>query len=401
MTLAVSVVFAFQASNVTVQTPRLNESLGAVVGPTTAALRRLQSQGKRGPYLVTWLPDAEAIGSAGFGLLNELLRGGFDVRAEEAFRPGATRYHVIDRPPTDARGPPRDGSRYRELACGSPLQRSGVVRSSIGSERTRFDTLRADVIGSLRSDSLGALVPQVDNNLFMLALAPRVPATHADDDLADARLEYADGGLRRTGGEDGPALTMLSLRARRDERWFQPVLALVVVGALALRVVYVFAYRRDFDPHGDAYFYHAGANLLAQGKGFISPFFVQLGLKRAAAEHPPLYTIFLAIPSVLGMKSVLTHLLWSCLLGSATVGLIGLVGRAVGGVRVGIIAAAVAAVYPNLWAPDGMLQAETLSMFAAATTILLPRTSTGANQVGVASCSSARHARSVRSPDPS
>jgi len=147
-------------------------------------------------------------------------------------------------------------------------------------------------------------------------------------------------------------------------------LALVVVGAFALRVAYVFAYRRHFDPHGDAYFYHAGANLLAEGRGFISPFYVQLGLIRAAAEHPPLYIIFLAIPSVLGMKSVLTHLLWSCLLGSATVWLIGLVGRAVSGVRVGIIAAVIAAVYPNLWAPDGMLQAETLSMFAAAATIL-------------------------------
>ena len=94
----------------------------------------------------------------------------------------------------------------------------------------------------------------------------------------------------------------------------------VVVGALVLRVVYVFAYRRNFDPHGDAFFYHAGANLLAEGKGFISPFYVQLGLHRAAAEHPPLYIIFLAIPSVLGMKSVMAHLLWSCVLGTATVG---------------------------------------------------------------------------------
>jgi len=163
---------------------------------------------------------------------------------------------------------------------------------------------------------------------------------------------------------------MRSVRIQRDARWFRPALALVVVSAFALRVVYVFAYRRHFDPHGDAYFYHAGANLLAEGKGFISPFYVQLGLKRAAAEHPPLYTIFLAVPSVLGMKSVLTHLLWSSMLGTATVWLIGLVGRAVGGVRVGIIAAVVAAVYPNLWAPDGMLQAETLSMCAAAATIL-------------------------------
>jgi len=161
---------------------------------------------------------------------------------------------------------------------------------------------------------------------------------------------------------------MQPVRPQPDSRWFRPALALVVIGALALRVAYVFAYRRHFDPGGDAYFYHAGANLLAEGKGFISPFYVRL--KRAAADHPPLYIIFLAIPSVLGMKSVLAHLLWSCLLGSATVALVGLLGHAVGGARLGLIAAIIAATYPNLWAPDGMLQAETLSMFAAAAALL-------------------------------
>ena len=177
VTLVVSLVFAFQASNVTVQSPRLNESLGAVVGPTTNVLRRLQSHGQHGPYLVTWLPDAEAIGSAGFGLLNELLRGGFDARAEEAFRPGATRYHVIDsrRPTLEvhlATGPDitnwRADPHFTEVASFDP-------RSS--SERAQFDTLRTHVIGDLRSDRLDALVPQVDNNLFMLALAPHVPVT--------------------------------------------------------------------------------------------------------------------------------------------------------------------------------------------------------------------------------
>jgi 4-amino-4-deoxy-L-arabinose transferase-like glycosyltransferase len=159
--------------------------------------------------------------------------------------------------------------------------------------------------------------------------------------------------------------------AEASPRWFRPALALVVVGALVLRVTYVLVARRNFDPHGDAYFYTAGANLLADGKGFISPFFEVVGIHRSAAEHPPAYIIFLAIPSVLGMKSVLTHLLWSCGLGSATVWVIGLLGRAVGGPRAGIVAAFLAAVYPNLWAPDGMLQAETLSMFFAALALLL------------------------------
>jgi MYXO-CTERM domain-containing protein len=162
------------------------------------------------------------------------------------------------------------------------------------------------------------------------------------------------------------------VRDARDPVWFRPALAAVVLGALVLRVAYVFAYRRNFDPGGDAYFYHFGANLLAAGKGFIQPlYYEKLGLHRAAAEHPPLYVIFLAIPSVLGMKSVLTHILWSCVLGSATVGLIGLLGRAVGGARAGLIAAIIAALYPNLWAPDGQLQAETLSMFLAALALLL------------------------------
>ena len=159
--------------------------------------------------------------------------------------------------------------------------------------------------------------------------------------------------------------------AARDPRWFRPALTLVVVAALAVRVAYVLISRRNFDPHGDAFFYHGAANLLAEGKGFISPFFVTSGLHRAAAEHPPLYIVFLAIPSVLGMKSVLAHLLWSCLLGTATVWLVGLLGRAVGGARIGIVAAVIAAVYPNMWAPDGMLEAETLSMFAATATLLL------------------------------
>jgi 4-amino-4-deoxy-L-arabinose transferase-like glycosyltransferase len=159
--------------------------------------------------------------------------------------------------------------------------------------------------------------------------------------------------------------------SRESPTWFRPALAIVVVAALVLRVAYVLHYRRDFDPHGDAYFYTAGANLLADGKGFISPFFVQFGLHRAAAEHPPLYVMFLAIPSVLGMKSVLTHLLWSCVLGTGTVGLVGLLGRAVAGARAGVIAAAIAALYPNLWAPDGQLQAETLSMFLVVATLLL------------------------------
>lgn len=173
--VAATAVFAFQASDVTVQTPRLNNTLGALIAPTSAALDEIQQGGEKGPYLVTWLPDAEAIGSAGFGLLDELLRRGYNVRAGEAFRPGSTRYHVIDaRTPSLevhlATGPDianwRNDSRFKQVAYADPRT---------DAQRAQFDDLHAQVVGQLQRGGLSNLVPQVDSNLFMLALAPGVP----------------------------------------------------------------------------------------------------------------------------------------------------------------------------------------------------------------------------------
>ena len=140
---------------------------------------------------------------------------------------------------------------------------------------------------------------------------------------------------------------------------------------LAVRVAYVLIDRANMTFAGDAYFYHAGANLLVHGHGFVEPFLYRLGQTAQAAEHPPLYLLYLAIPSSLGLTSSLTHLLWSCVLGGATVVVVGLLGRAVVGPRVGIIAAVLAALYPNLWIPDGSLEAETAAIFVTALTVLL------------------------------
>jgi 4-amino-4-deoxy-L-arabinose transferase-like glycosyltransferase len=157
----------------------------------------------------------------------------------------------------------------------------------------------------------------------------------------------------------------------RDARWFPVALGGVAIVALAVRVTYVLVQRQDLDFGGDAYFYHEGANLLADGEGFISPYHFKLGIVYEAAEHPPLYLLYLFVPSLFGMTSVLTHLLWSCVAGTATVVVVGLVGRTVAGPRVGIVAAVIAAVYPGIWTSDGSLEAETLAMLCTAVTILL------------------------------
>jgi 4-amino-4-deoxy-L-arabinose transferase-like glycosyltransferase len=156
-----------------------------------------------------------------------------------------------------------------------------------------------------------------------------------------------------------------------DSRRFAWALAAVTVAALGVRVAYVLTDRANIKFGGDAYFYHVGANLLAQGHGFIEPFFYHLGQNVQAADHPPLYLLFLSIPSFFGMTSSLTHLLWSCVLGTATIVVVGLLGRAVANARVGIMAAVIAAIYPNLWIPDGSLAAETAAIFATALTLLL------------------------------
>ncbi len=144
-------------------------------------------------------------------------------------------------------------------------------------------------------------------------------------------------------------------------------MAIVAVG-LAIRLTWILVSRQHHAFGGDAGFYHRAANLLADGKGFIQPYHVALA--RPAADHPPLYTLWLAIPSLLGFRSELAHLVWSSVLGAGTIVLVGMTGREIVGVRTGLIAAAIAAVYPNVWVPDGSLMAETVSMFTMAVALL-------------------------------
>jgi hypothetical protein len=163
------------ASDVTVMSPRLNAQLAALTPPTVGTLKQMERNGQRGPYLVTWLPEAQAIGAEGYGLLNELLRYDIDAKADEVFRPGATRYHVIDRAKTTlqvhlATGPDierwRRDPRFHEVAYYDPKS---------AAERADFDRLHQQVVAELQGEGLTDLIPQVEDNLFMLALLPRIP----------------------------------------------------------------------------------------------------------------------------------------------------------------------------------------------------------------------------------
>jgi 4-amino-4-deoxy-L-arabinose transferase-like glycosyltransferase len=64
-------------------------------------------------------------------------------------------------------------------------------------------------------------------------------------------------------------------------------------------------------------------------------------------------------------------MIWSSFVGVGTVVLVGLTGREVAGPRAGLIAAGLAAVYPNLWIFDGFILSETMSMFTAILAVFL------------------------------
>jgi 4-amino-4-deoxy-L-arabinose transferase-like glycosyltransferase len=157
----------------------------------------------------------------------------------------------------------------------------------------------------------------------------------------------------------------------RETRRFLVGLAVIATVAFAVRLAFLFIAHHPYSPHGDALVYHEGANLLADGKGFVHPYYLENGEPQQGATNPPLYVIWLAIPSLLGFSSPLAHQLWSCVVGVGTVALIGLLGRQVAGPRTGLIAAALAAIGPNLFYWDTVVLSETMSLFMTTLAVLL------------------------------
>lgn len=170
-------------------------------------------------------------------------------------------------------------------------------------------------------------------------------------------------------------------------RWFWLALGAIVVAAFVVRLVYVLTIGRRNPTGGDPLYYHVQANLLAKGHGFAEPFtWLKDHRIVPTAIHPPLFTLALAVSSVLGGTSFFAHKVVSCLLGSATVGVVGLIATAVASTtragpgsgrpagispeRLGLVAAGLAAVYPNLWVVDGILMPETLFGLTIALVVL-------------------------------
>ena len=137
-------------------------------------------------------------------------------------------------------------------------------------------------------------------------------------------------------------------------------LGLVTAGALVLRLI-VFALDAHALPLNDGLWYHSQAQIIAGGHGYLAPgqYFYQ-GLAYPTAEHPPLFPGLLALVTWTFHQSIRYHQVACALIGTAGVVAVGLLGRAVGGARVGITAAVLAAVIPDVWQFETLLLSETL-----------------------------------------
>src|SRR4051812_23753311 len=116
---------------------------------------------------------------------------------------------------------------------------------------------------------------------------------------------------------------------------FRVTLGLLVAVGLAARLLYALVVMHGVGVGGDGLEFHLLANQLADGDGYIQPLIVSPA-HVAPADKPPLYPLLLAGPSLLGWDGVVAHRVLSCLMGAALVAGAGLLGRRVGGERVGL-----------------------------------------------------------------
>lgn len=89
------------------------------------------------------------------------------------------------------------------------------------------------------------------------------------------------------------------------------------------------------------------------------------------AEHGPLTSLWLTPWSLGGGDGVMWQRLAMTLLGVATVAVIGIAGRRLAGPAVGLVAAALAAAYPNLWVNDSLVMSESLACLLVALALVV------------------------------
>ena len=162
------------------------------------------------------------------------------------------------------------------------------------------------------------------------------------------------------------------MSGKAPTRWYR-WLTLISIGSLIPPLVWIVTRKLHAIPGGDAWYFHWQSALIANGTGwFISPLpYLYHHTIVPSALHPPLWVLVLAFVDKLGLTSYPAQLFAASVIGAVAVFMTGLAAREVAGPRAGLVAAAIAALYPNYWINYGLGLSETVILVIIAAVILV------------------------------
>jgi 4-amino-4-deoxy-L-arabinose transferase-like glycosyltransferase len=162
------------------------------------------------------------------------------------------------------------------------------------------------------------------------------------------------------------------LRDRRSPTpYWAAWVAGIAAGGFLWRIVTLLTVAPERTDGGDPLFYHATANIIAQGRGFPEPLnWIAFARSIPSALHGPLYPVYLSIWSRLGATAYFDQKMASILVGTATIVVAALLARRVAGRGAGLAAAALVGLYPHLWLIDGVMFPEGLMVLLCGLVVL-------------------------------
>ena len=152
-------------------------------------------------------------------------------------------------------------------------------------------------------------------------------------------------------------------------RWgnkFRWAVGLVFALAVVVRLIVLVRWYGDVplvEPGtiNDNLYYHLSANLLVDGHGFANPFeFFVNDVIVPTAAHPPGYTVYLSLWSLIGLDTVTWHRFAGAVLSASTVIPAGILLRSLFDERVAVIAMIGVALHPPLWMNDALILSESM-----------------------------------------